>query len=185
MQKKSKLSINLKHYKLNTKQKQSKRPSKMRMIGGIIVLVSGFLSPLLIPLVLASQLSPTLKSVLSGMLAFGIPELFMLVAIGIFGKAGYNYFKRYISLVIKIYGPPDEVSLIRYRIGLVFFCLPLIAGLILPYVLFEFEFLTQIMFPLIISLDVLLLLSVFVLGGNFWDKLRGLFLKNAKIQLPK
>ena len=164
---------------MNNNQQGSGKPSKSRMIWGTIVLVTGFLSPLLIPLVLASELSSTLKSVFSGLLAFGIPEIFMLVAIGIFGKEGFNYLKRFIGLFIRRYGPPDEVSLLRYRIGLVLFAIPLIVGLVLPYVLFEFEFLMQIMFPLIITLDALLLLSVFVLGGNFWDKLRGLFIHQA------
>jgi hypothetical protein len=35
-----------------------------------------------------------------------------------------------------------------------------------------------------IILDVLLLLSLFVLGGDFWDKLRSLFIHGAKTVFP-
>ena len=33
--------------------------------------------------------------------------------------------------------------------------------------------------------DLLLLASLFVLGGDFWDKLRALFIHGAKAVLPK
>lgn len=167
---------------MTSKQNLTKeKPSKSRMIWGSIVLVTGFLSPLLIPLVLSSELSAAFKSVLSGLLAFGIPEIFMLIAIGIFGKAGFNYFKRIIGLYIKKYGPADEVSLLRYRIGLVMFSIPLIVGVLSPYLLNDIPFYSENMSLFTISLDVLLFTSVIVLGGNFWDKLRGLFIRSAKI----
>ena len=33
--------------------------------------------------------------------------------------------------------------------------------------------------------DIILLLSLFVLGGNFWDKLRALFIRDAKVVFPE
>ena len=33
--------------------------------------------------------------------------------------------------------------------------------------------------------DVILLLSLFVLGGNFWDKLRALFIRDASVVFPE
>jgi hypothetical protein len=32
--------------------------------------------------------------------------------------------------------------------------------------------------------DLLLISSLFVLGGDFWDKLRALFVHGAKVQIP-
>lgn len=173
---------------MNTEKKTSaslskEKPSTSRMVWGTIVLVTGFLSPLLIPLVLASELSSTVKSILSGLLAFGIPELFMLLAIAIFGKAGFNYLKRFISLFIRKYGPSDEVSKLRYRFGLILFCIPLIVGLLMPYILFEIELSNNILLSLTIATDLLLLISIFILGGNFWDKLRGLFIHQAIVTI--
>ena len=33
--------------------------------------------------------------------------------------------------------------------------------------------------------DIILLFSLFVLGGNFWDKLRALFIGDAKVVFPE
>ena len=35
-----------------------------------------------------------------------------------------------------------------------------------------------------LAIDLLLLASLFVLGGNFWDKIRALFIREAKAQFP-
>jgi hypothetical protein len=32
--------------------------------------------------------------------------------------------------------------------------------------------------------DLLLLVSLFILGGDFWDKLRALFVREAKVVFP-
>jgi hypothetical protein len=95
-------------------------PWRLRI--GLIVFVVGFLSPLLIPLVTASELPTKWKAVISGALAVGIPELFSIVVIAIMGKPGYNYIKSRFFAFLKKHGPPDKVSPIRYRIGLSCFC---------------------------------------------------------------
>ena len=38
--------------------------------------------------------------------------------------------------------------------------------------------------PINLGLDLVTLASLFVLGGEFWDKLRALFLCDARIVLP-
>ena len=113
----------------------SKKPPGNRLFWGALVFISGFFTPLFIPLVLNSNLSTGLKSVLSGLLAFGIPELFMIIAAGILGKSGFNYLKKYIRLVFRVYGPPDSVSKTRYIIGLILFFIPILLALVLPYML--------------------------------------------------
>ena len=163
-------------------KKTSKKPPTARLWTGIIVLVTGFLSPLLIPLVLSSGLSTGVISVISGLLAFGIPELFMIIAVGIMGKEGFNYFKRYLSLVLRRYGPPDEVSLLRYRIGLFMFFLPLLVSIITPYLGHKVAFFNNSEATIMLVLHGMLFLSLFMLGGDFWDKLRGLFIRGAKIK---
>ena len=70
-----------------------KTAKNSKLILGTIILVAGFLLPLIIPLVLASDLSTSGKSILSGLLAFGIPEVFMIVAVAVMGKKGYEFIK--------------------------------------------------------------------------------------------
>lgn len=156
-------------------------PPKNRLIWGTVVFISGFFSPVFIPMVVSSGLSNGLKTVISGLLAFGIPELFMIIAAGIMGKEGFNYIKRFISILFRRYGPPDTVSKTRYTIGLIMFFLPLVFALLLPYLVDVLSFLSDNYLALSIASDVLLILSLFVLGGDFWDKLRGLFMRNTHI----
>lgn len=160
----------------------TKKPPKNRLIWGAAVFISGFLSPLLIPLVVNSALSTGLKTLISGLLAFGIPELFLIVAAGILGKEGFNYLKRYLLVLLKIYGPPDTVTKARYTIGLIMFFIPIIIALFLPYLFNYFTFISENYLVISICSDVILILSLFVLGGDFWDKLRGLFIRTARIQ---
>lgn len=164
---------------------EANKPPRNRLIWGTIVFVSGFLTPLFIPLVVSSELSTGLKSIISGLLAFGIPELFMIIAAGILGKQGFNYLKRYLRLLLKVYGPADTVSKTRYGIGLIMFIIPLGFALILPYLITAIGFVKENYLIVAIGSDLLLVLSLFVLGGDFWDKLRGLFIYNAKISISK
>ena len=147
---------------------------RLKLNIGALILIIGFMSPLLIPFVVASDLSTSFKSVVSGLLAFGIPEVFMLIAVGIMGKSGYQYLKNKILKFITIVSP-DRVSPLRHRIGVVLFCVPIILGLLQPYLANFIPSLNQLPLSAIIGIDLMLLLSLFVLGGGFWDKIRGLF----------
>ena len=126
----------------------------------------GWLRPLCIPLITATELPTRWKTVISGMLAVGIPEVFTVAAIAIMGKSGYNLIKERIFSFLKKHGPPDRVSLTRYRIGLVMFVLPVIFGWLGPYgthLIPGYE-----THRLVVSLigDVMFVASLFVLGGD-------------------
>jgi len=156
-----------------------------RIIFGTVILIVGFLSPLLIPFVTATDWSIGIKSTISGLLAFGIPEIFMLLAVAIMGKQGYEFIKEKTLRFLKRFAPSDTVSLMRYRIGLVMFSIPIIIGITQPYLGFYFPFFKE--FPLwaYIILDFLFIFSFFVLGGDFWDKLSGLFKHSVMVDKKK
>jgi hypothetical protein len=143
------------------------------------------LSPLLIPLVLASDWTAASKSIVSGVLAFGLPELLMLLAVAIMGKEGYAYIKSKVSKYLRRFAPPDEVGPLRYRIGLLLLGIPFVFGILQPYLIYNFEFFKS--FPLWVhaTLDMTLIIAFFVLGGDFWDKFRALFQHRAKICTKK
>ena len=154
-----------------------------RFYGGIMLFVLGLLSPLFIPLITATALPTGWKTALSGLLMLGIPELLWVAAAAFMGKAGFNHIKRKFWGFFKRMAPPDEVSVGRYRVGLVMFSLPILFGWIGPYGLRWIPGYES--YRLVVNLigDVLLISSFFVLGGDFWDKIRGLFIHNAKIQV--
>ena len=155
-----------------------------RLIIGGTVLVVGFLSPLLVPVVAASDLPTGWKTGLSGFLMVGIPEIFMLIAVAIMGKAGFDTIvspvKRIFGNFLAEHGPPDHVSKTRYRVGLVMFAVPLVLALIEPYFGEHLPWHEEARMVYVIGGDVLLVSSLFVLGGEFWDKLRALFVYDAR-----
>ncbi len=165
------------------KKEELKNPkrSKTKLTIGVVVLLLGFFSPLLIPLVVTSNWSTATKSIISGLLAFGIPELFMLLAIVVMGKPGYEYIKGKIGKYLKRYLPPDQVSRNRYYLGLVLFSIPLIFGILQPYLGHFITLFKELPFWSHTALDMMFITGIFVLGGDFWDKLSGLFQYKAKI----
>jgi uncharacterized membrane-anchored protein YitT (DUF2179 family) len=88
---------------------------------------------LLIPIVARTSLATEWKTIISGLLAVGIPEVFTMAAIAIMGKSGFNLIIERIFSFLKKHGPPDRVSLTRYRIGLVMFVLPIVFGWLGPH----------------------------------------------------
>ena len=159
--------------------------SNFRFRIGVMVFAISWCSPLLIPLVTASNLSAQWKTVVSGALAVGIPEIGTILAIAIMGKSGFNMMKNRIFSFLKKYGPSDRVSLTRYRIGLVMFAIPLLFGWLSPYL--------QNLIPqyedhrnlFAIIGDLVFIGSLIVLGGDFWDKIRSLFVHDAIAVMPE
>jgi hypothetical protein len=130
----------------------------------------------------ATDLPTRWKTIISGILAVGIPEAFTIVAVAIMGKSGYNFIKERIFSLLKKHGPPDRVSQTRYRIGLVMFGFPLLFGWLGPYGAHLIPGYESQRVAVSIIGDVILVASIFALGGDFWDKIRALFIHNAKAQ---
>jgi hypothetical protein len=164
-----------------TKTDQPKAGWRFRL--GLIILVVGWLSPLLIPVITGTSLATEWKTIISGLLAVGIPEVFTVAAIAIMGKSGYNLIKERIFSFLKKHGPPDQVSLTRYRIGLVMFGLPIVFGWLGPYGAQHIPGYETHRFIVSLVGDVMFVASLFVLGGDFCDKVRALFIHSAKVQI--
>jgi hypothetical protein len=117
------------------------------------------------------------------LLAVGIPEVFTVAAIAIMGKSGYNLIKERIFSFLKRHAPPDRVSLTRYRIGLVMFVLPVVFGWLGPYGAHLIPGYETQRFVVNLMGDVMFVASLFVLGGDFWDKIRALFVYDARVRI--
>ena len=163
--------------------KPGQTPAEWRFRLGLTILVVGWLSPLLIPLVTRTALSTEWKTIISGLLAVGIPEVFTIVAIAIMGKSGYNLIKERIFSFLKKHGPPDRVSLARYRIGLAMFGLPIVFGWLGPYGAHQIPGYEAHRSVVSLIGDVMFVASLFVLGGDFWDKVRELFVYDARVRI--
>ena len=159
-----------------------------RLVLGGAIFLFGFLCPLFVPLVTQSSLSAAWKTTLSGLLILGVPELFAIAAAAVLGKSGFEYLKARMKNVLgrffRKHGPPETVSRTRYRIGLAMFITPIALGWLTPYAFHHFPGYET--YHIIYGLpgDLLLIASLFVLGGEFWDKLRALFVHGAKAAFP-
>ena len=152
----------------------------LRLQLGTIVFIVSFCSPILIPLVTGSDLDTEWKAVLSGLLAFGIPELGAIIAVAIMGKPGFEMIKSRLLARLKHFRPAESVGLTRYRIGLVMFCLPLLHGWLEPYARRLFIE-SELHWSWSLTLDLIFIASFFVLGGEFWEKIRALFLHRESV----
>ena len=160
---------------MNTASGSAESPSKNRLILGGFIFISGLLLPLFIPIVTGSNLSTEWKAVLSGVLLLGLPEVFMLIAITILGKPGFVFLKSHLWQFIR---PADKVSATRYRIGLILFFSPILFGWLNPYLELWIAELEAYRVGLAITGDVVFAISLFVLGGDFWLKIKALFIQD-------
>jgi len=154
-------------------------PKGKLIIASIIILLS-FSSAAFIPLILLLPVSDEMKATLSGLMVIGIPQLLTGISIVIVGKEGFTFLKQKFFSILKKSLPPDHVSKTRYYIGLIMFTLPLLMAWALPYTSEYIPFYESYKYHISIGGDFLLLISFFVLGGNFWDKLRSLFVYRSR-----
>ena len=149
----------------------------------LILLLVSFGWPVLLPVLPFVGFSGTAIAAFSGaMLVMG--ELLLVSAVAIAGKQGFAYIKAKVFGILKAYGPPKTVSRTRYIIGLVIFMVPVLVGWGTPYFGDYIPGYQENEFTVAIVGDVLLLVSLGVLGGDFWDKIRSLFLPSARAMIP-
>ena len=167
-----------------TRSTEQPVPQK-RLVLASVIIVAGFLSPLLIPLVTSSSLSTAWKTAISSMLMVGIPEAFTLLGAGILGKEGFHFLKQRLFRYLRRFAPPDQVTPGRYRLGLVLFSIVLLAGWLLPYFAGVIPSYFSYQIHVAIIGDLILITSIFILGGAFWDKLRALYVQRAVAHFPE
>ena len=160
-------------------------PPGARLFVGVAIFVAGFLSPLLVPLVASSDLDAAWKATLSGALLVGVPEVGMLIAVAVLGKPGFEYLKGRLSRVFRRLAPPRIVSRRRYHLGLAMLIVPLFLGWAQPYAEEVIPGYPGQRWWLALASDVVFVAGLFVLGGEFWDKLRALFVHQAEVRLPE
>ena len=152
---------------------------------GVTLFALSILLPVIgVPLVVAMRLSTTTVATVSGIL-LASAEVLGIVAVAVMGRPGYAYIKNRVFGFLRQYGPPAEVGRTRYTVGLVMFAVPFIFGWLAPYANNLIPGYPGNEFAYAIVGDVLLLSSLFILGGDFWDKLRALFVHGAKALFPQ
>jgi hypothetical protein len=146
-----------------------------RFRSGVALIALGWICPLFIPLVTKSALSIEWKTALSGFLLVVGPEALSLLAIAILGKDGFNYLKERVFALLRRAAPTAKVSRARYRAGLAIWALLFIYGSFVWYAPDLVPGYSEHRIALNLTADFLFIASLFVLGGDFWEKFRALF----------
>jgi hypothetical protein len=153
------------------------KPPKGRLIAGVAVFALGWIATLaLVPVITASAL----PSSLAGIVVFVGPKLGVLAAVAIMGRPGFVYLK---AKVFGLLQPPADVGPTRYRVGIVMFVAALVLGFLEPYGFFAPQYGARGI-RVSLAVDLLLVASIFVLGAGFWDKIRALFVREARVYFP-
>lgn len=155
---------------------------KIRLFMGGALFIFGFLSPFLIPLVTQFDLPTKWKALLSTGLVVGLPEVGMVLAVAVLGKQGFALLKGKLFALLHKHTKPAAITARRYHLGLVLFCIPLLVGWLTPYLARVLPVLSQEQAALlpVILLDLMFASSFLVLGEEFWEKIRRLFIYEAR-----
>jgi hypothetical protein len=157
--------------------------SDTRLKLGIALLVLGLIMPLGTFLVARTDWPTGVKTVAGGILLLGL-EIVTFPAIALMGKENFDRIVNWVKSILKTLKPAENVSRTRYRIGLVLLIAPMLFSWITSYVpsWLPEEKIDRLWISL--ALDLIIVASLFVLGGDFWNKLRAIFFYDAKAAFP-
>ena len=158
--------------------------NKLRFYLGLLCYVIAWILPLSGFLVAQLDLSRVGKAAIISLVTMGIPEILVILAVVFLGKENLIIIKDKTLAFLKLLKPPAPVSRWRYRVGLAMFLLPLITIYITAYIPHWLQVNPFLLLYVNLVADILFLSSLFVLGGDFWDKLRALFVYEAQVQFP-
>jgi len=146
----------------------------------IICLMAG--SWLTVPIIAATGVPGSRIAALTGILFISNKVLLILV-IAIMGKAGFQQLKRNLFGYVSGLAPSAEVEVgqTRHRIGVVMFCIPIVAAFLEPYIDAIWPGLRPNLWQVQALGDAMFIGSFFVLGGSFWEKIQALFIRKARV----
>jgi hypothetical protein len=150
---------------------------------GIALLILGLVMPAGTFLVVGTQWPVAVKTMVSGVLLFGL-EIMIIPAVALMGKDNFDRIRNGAMRLLRRLKPAGSVGRTRYTIGLMLFAGPALFAWIASYVpsWLPEDYLVRVWINL--GLDLVTVASLFVLGGEFWDKLRALFLYDARAMFP-
>lgn len=149
------------------------RPSQLRYLGGWVFFLLSLLLPvggMLVPLL---GLDKATSALLVGGMVVGAPEICVVAAISLWGRETFNYFLGQAKGLFRRLLPPAHVSPFRYRFGLLVFWGSALPCWLLAYFPHWLEDKSRV--AVLVGADFAFIFSFYILGGDFWGKLRALF----------
>jgi hypothetical protein len=158
--------------------------NKLRLWAGIAMLLVSLFIPLLGIWVANLALPVAVKGLIIGVLTFGGPEVLAVIAVALLGKDTFDAIIGKVLPLLRRLAPHGSVSRTRYTVGLIMFLLSYIPSIIAAYTPSLLPDVSPSRLYICLAGDMLFILSLFVLGGDFWDKLRALFIYDARAEFP-
>lgn len=149
-----------------------------RTYAGLTALVLAFILPGFIIVIPFLGISAKWSALLTTGLLVGGPELLTLIAVALLGKDALRYFTHKVRT--KLYGLVIEPRVSRFQY---YFGLSLSLATILP--LYIYGYLPGLLpegwrIPILATADLLFIVSMFIMGGEFWEKVQRLFIWEGK-----
>ena len=170
---------------MDRKEHTDEMPPRWRFPMGIGLFVISWIMPVFVPLVMVSNLPIEGKAAISGVLVVGGPEVCGLVSIAVLGRDGFNYIRSRVFVYLRRTAPSARVSRTRYRIGLCLWGLLAIFNYFIFYAPDLIPGYKANRLSMNLVADLIFIASFFVLGGDFWEKFRALFIYEAKALIPE
>lgn len=158
--------------------------NKVKIYLGIALLLLSWLIPFAGLAVATLNLPVAVKGAIIALLTVGLPEVVAIAAIALLGKEAFEFITGKFIAFASYFAPRGSVSKTRYIMGLVLFCVTIIPTYIMGYAPHLLPDASPWRLYVSIAADLLFIVSLFVLGGDFWDKMRALFIYEAKAQFP-
>jgi hypothetical protein len=159
--------------------------NKIRLYCGVGMLIMSAICPLFGFWIAMLDWPTSFKAAVIGLLTAGIPELLAVAAAVILGKENFERIKNKFFDVLKRLRPTARVGKLRYTVGLIMFLLPIVPTYIMGYAPKWLPDSSSLRLYVNIAADCMFVTGLFVLGGDFWDKLRALFVYEAKAMFPE
>jgi hypothetical protein len=150
---------------------------------GIACFIAAFAVHLITLAAIGVGASPATVSAV-GAINFVLNKVLLVASAAFLGRAGFDQLKGIISGAVRKYAYPDEVTALRYRLGLILLVVPIILAWVAPYVAELTPSIGRNTIRDGVIGDVVLIVGLVMLGGDFWDKLRALFVREAKVVIP-
>lgn len=142
---------------------------------GIAALLLSIIMPVFVFFVPMLGLSTGLTVLINGLLIAGGPELVGLIAVVLLGKDLFNYFKYKAKKTLQDVVLAKSVSRTRYYVGLTI-------NLLSWLPLYLYGYFPNLMptgnrrIYILACADLIFIISMFIMGGEFWEKFRRIFI---------
>jgi hypothetical protein len=150
---------------------------------GLTLIAIGLLMPfgaLLVPL---TNWPPEVQIPVGGFLFFGF-EIMALPAAAVMGKENFDRIVTEFCGLLGRLKPSGQPGELRHAIGVILFVAPIAPTYVMAYAPSWLPDASPWRLWVNLGADAMFLTSLFVLGGDFWDKLRALFVREARAVFP-